>query len=75
MKAPNLLVAHTTGLGESTWTHSVTATANGSNYAVTMEYVIPEGLISETEEAVVIDSNDKAIEHMTQRLKEKMETT
>ena len=73
MKEPSLIVISTKGLGASVWTHEFTPSGSGSTYQVTMEYSIPDGLISEAEQQEIIASNDKAIELMTQRLKERLE--
>ncbi len=73
IKPPRLYRSHTKGLSESHWTQEVSPSAEGSLYALTIDYTIPDGLVRHLVAETIIAANDRDMDEMITNLKKVLE--
>lgn len=73
IKAPSLYIGSSEGLGNSTWTHTISATSEGSLLDITFEYNIPDGILSEEQEKRLIARNEENMGLIAERLQTALE--
>lgn len=66
---PKLYKAHTTGGGESWWTQEISGHGDNSTVTLTVEYLMPEGVLSKIKTNALMSINDKEADHMLHNVK------
>lgn len=66
---PRLYKAHTTGGSDSLWTQEISGEGDKSTVTLTVEYTMPEGVLSKIKANALISINDKEADHMLHNLK------
>lgn len=69
IQTPTLYKAHTTGGSESWWTQEISGDGDKSTVTLTVEYKVPEGLLSKIKTNALISINDKEGDQMLHNLK------
>lgn len=73
IQSPSLYKAHTTGASESWWTQEIVPDGDKSQVTLTVEYVIPEGVLAKAQTNILMSINEKEAEHMIHNLKTVLE--
>lgn len=69
IQSPSLYKAHTTGGSESWWAQEISGDENKSTVTLTVEYAMPEGVLSKIKANALMSINEKEAEHMLHNLK------
>ncbi len=69
IQSPSLYKAHTIGGSESWWTQEISGNENKSTVTLTVEYIMPEGVLSKIKANALMSINEKEAEHMLHNLK------
>jgi hypothetical protein len=69
IKSPSLYKAHTTGGSESWWTQEISGDENKSTVTLTVEYIMPQGVLSKIKANALMSINEKEADHMLHNLK------
>lgn len=69
LNSPTLYKAHTNGGIESWWTQEISGDENKSTVTLTVEYGMPNGVLSKIKANALMSINDKEADHMLHNLK------
>lgn len=69
IQAPSFYKAHTTGASESWWTQEISGNDTKSTVTLTIEYIMPEGVLSKIKANALESINDKEADGMLHNLK------
>jgi len=69
ISSPSLYKAHTTGGVESDWTYEISGEGDNSKVSLTVEYVMPQGLVSKIKASALAKINEKEADHLLHNLK------